>query len=37
MATDELWGVFLALELGDDAELRDAIGKLRARPVLASE
>jgi aminoglycoside 2''-phosphotransferase len=33
----ELWGVFLALELGDEAELRDAVRKLRAGPVLASE
>jgi aminoglycoside phosphotransferase (APT) family kinase protein len=33
----ELWGVLLALELGDEAELRDAVRKLRAGPVLASE
>jgi aminoglycoside 2''-phosphotransferase len=33
----ELWGIFLALELGDEAELADGVRKLRAGPVLAGE
>jgi aminoglycoside phosphotransferase (APT) family kinase protein len=33
----ELWGIFLALELGDEAELDDGVRKLRAGPVLARE
>jgi aminoglycoside phosphotransferase (APT) family kinase protein len=33
----ELWGISLALELGDEAELADGIRKLRAGPVLAGE
>ena len=33
----ELWGVFLARELGDEDELADAVRKLRAGPVLGAE
>jgi aminoglycoside phosphotransferase (APT) family kinase protein len=33
----EFWGIFLALELGDEDELHDAVRKLRAGPVLAGE
>jgi aminoglycoside 2''-phosphotransferase len=33
----ELWGIFLALDLGDEAELDDGVRKLRAGPVLAGE
>jgi len=33
----EFWGISLALELGDEAELQDAVRKLRAGPVLGAE
>jgi aminoglycoside 2''-phosphotransferase len=33
----EFWGVRLAVELGDEAELTDAVRKLRAGPVLGAE